>query len=219
MLTADRSRLIGCVLLLGCALPATTRAQARPAADSAAVGAVLAAVRGANPLLCELAVRTVEQQGGWGGPMSFDLRAPADPAVRAALLAIRQEHVVPSAVPALGAALGDEDACVRRVAAPLLGRVAHATALAALRQALRDERPGTREAAAIGLGYTNNPAVIPALLAGLQDSVARVRVACVVALGEIDDHRAVGALTRLLREDRDDAVRAAAAWAIGEIEG
>ena len=57
------------------------------------------------------------------------------------------------------------------------------------------------------------------MLAGLQDPIARVRAACAMALGAIDDHRATGALTRLLREDRDAQVRAAAAWAIGEIEG
>jgi HEAT repeat protein len=38
-------------------------------------------------------------------------------------------------------------------------------------------------------------------------------------LGEIEDPRAVGALVRLLREDRDADVRAAAAWALGSIEG
>ncbi|HEY2806574.1 MAG TPA: HEAT repeat domain-containing protein [Gemmatimonadales bacterium] len=194
-------------------------AQSRPAGDSAAVQAVVESVRGTGPLLCELAARTVEQNGGWGGPLSFDLRAPDDPAVRAALVAIKRDDVPPNAVPILSAALGDEDACVRRVAAPLLGRIENPAALMALRQALRDSRPGTREAAAIGMGYANNHTLIPALLAGIQDSVARVRVACVIALGEIEDKRAMGALVGLLRRDPDGTVRAAAAWAIGAISG
>jgi HEAT repeat protein len=214
-------RLTAATLMLA-VLPGAVAGQARPPADSAALAALLASVRGANPVLCELAARTVDNQSGWGwggGIGATSLRASRDPAVRPVLMAINQERSPVSAVPLLGAALIDEDACVRRIAAPLLGRVDHPSALTALRQALRDDRPATREVAAIGLGFTGNPSVIPALLAGLQDSVARVRVACALALGELDDHRAIGALTRLLREDRDEDVRAAAAWAIGEIEG
>jgi HEAT repeat protein len=199
------------------AAAAPLAAQARAVPDSAAVAAILAAVRGASPLLCELAARPVENNWGWGGPAS-DLRAPEDPVARAAMLAIRKDHVAESATPVLAAGLQDEDGCVRRLA-PLLGRIGSPAALASLRQGLRDDRAGTREAAAVGLGYTGNSAVIPALLAGLQDSVARVRSACAMALGAIGDKRATGALTSLLRRDPDGAVRAAAAWAIGSIEG
>ena len=187
--------------------------------DSAAVSALLAGVRGANPMICELAARTVEGNGGWGGGRTGDLRAPTDPLIRDALVVIRRDHVPPSAVGILSAALTEDDACERRIAAPLLVRIDSPAALQALRQALHDDRPGTREAAAVGLGYTNNATVIPALLAGLQDPVARVRAACAMALGSIEDKRATGALTRLLREDRDADVRAAAAWALGSIEG
>jgi HEAT repeat protein len=200
------------------AAAAPLAAQGRAVPDSAAVAAILTAVRGASPLLCELAARPVENNWGWGGPAS-DLRAPEDPVARAAMVAIRKDHVAESATPILAAGLQDDDGCVRRLAAPLLGRIGSPAALTALRQALRDDRPGTREAAAVGLGYTGNSGVIPALLAGLQDSTARVRSACAMALGSIGDKRATGALTGLLRRDPDGAVRAAAAWAIGSIEG
>ncbi len=203
---------------LALAACASASAQSRPVADSASVATILGSARGANALMCEMAARMVEQNGGWGG-ISFDLRAPADPAERSALEAIRRERMPVNAVPMLSAALGDDDACVRRVAAPLLGRVDDPAAWNALRQALRDPRPATREVAAIAMGYAGKPVLIPALLAGLQDAEARVRTACAIALGEISDKRATGALTRLLREDRDSAVRAAAAWAIGSIEG
>lgn len=204
------------VLVLAAFVPVASPAQSRTTDDPATVTAILTAVRGANPLLCELAVRTVETQWGWSG---FGLRAPRDATTRAAVEVINQRRTGIQSVAALAAALGDDDACVRRIAAPLLGRVDHPSALAALRTALHDQRPETREAAAIGLGYTENTAAIPALLGGLQDAVARVRAASAMSLGEIEDRRAIGALVRLLREDRDDEVRAAAAWALGEIEG
>lgn len=205
--------------LLAAGTPAIALAQheERTLADSAAIIAIVESARGANPLICELAARSIENQWGWGG--GSDVRAPREATVRAALDATRGRRPPPSVVGQLAAALRDDDACVRRLAAPLLGRVHTTAAHGALRSALQDERPATREAAAIGLGFSNDAAVIPALLAGLQDTVARVRLACVWALGEIEDPRANGALIRVLREDRDADVRAAAAWALGSIEG
>jgi len=188
-----------------------------PTSDSAAVIAVIEAARGANALLCELTARSVESQWGWGGGET-DPRAPRDPQLRAALDLARGRRTHPGTVQQLAAALADSDACVRRLAAPLLGR-AGPVAYGPLRSALQSDQPPTREAAALGLGFTNDAAVIPALLACLNDQATRVRVACVWALGEIEDERAIGALVRVLREDREAEVRAAAAWAIGSIEG
>jgi HEAT repeat protein len=185
--------------------------------DAGAVTAVLQAVRGASPLLCDLAARTLEQQWGWRS--SYDPRAPRDAATRDVLRVVTERRAGPLAVAPLAAALADSDACVRRVAAPLLGRIEHASAQAAIRAALRHEAPETREAAAFTAGYAEDSALIPALLAALQDPVAHVRLAAAWALGEIEDERAIGALVRVLREDRDPAVRAAAAAAIGHIEG
>lgn len=181
------------------------------------ISTVIESVRGANPLQCELMARSIENQWGWWG--SQDIRGTRDPQVRASLTLISQRKTDEASVPALRAAVADGDACVRRVAAPLLGRIGHPGALTALRSLLRDENPLTREAAAFGLGYSGDSAVIPALLSGLQDNVPRVRIASAWALGEIEDRRALAALVRVLREDRDAEVRAAAAWAIGEIAG
>jgi HEAT repeat protein len=182
--------------------------------------AIVAAGRGANAVLCELAARSVESEWGWGwGSGAMDVRAPRDGAVRLALEQARGRRTPLSLVPLLAASLRDDDVCVRRLSAPLLARVRTPASNQALRLALQHERATTREAAALGLGFTGDPAVIPALLAGLQDAEARVRVACAWALGEIEDARAIGALVRLLREDRDPDVRRAAAWALGSIEG
>ena len=153
--------------------------------DTTAVRTLLTAMRGSNAVICELASQTIENGGGWG---YSELRTPVDNAVRNALSVVRRGHVPPQAVGMLAAALSDEDGCVRRVAAPLLGRINTPAAVAALREALGSGNAATRAGAAVGLGYTNNHGVVPAL-------------------------------TRLLREDRDPGVRAAAAWAIGSIEG
>jgi len=209
--------LVVAALVLPCGAGAQSPRAGSPTADSAAVVAIIESVRGANPVLCELAARSVENQWGWGG--QYDLRATRDPLARAALEVSRGHRPPPAAVAPLAAALRDGDACVRRVAAPLLGRVRTPAALAALRTALRDEHADAREAAAIGLGYSEDRSTIPALLAGIQDAEPRVRAASAWALGEIEDARAIGALVRLLREDRDATVRAAAAWALGSIEG
>jgi hypothetical protein len=192
-------------------------AQRASHADQAALVALVEAGRGAGPLLCELAARTVETQWGWGG--WWEVRAPRDQALRAAMAAASARGGDPAAVPALARALGDADPCVRRLAAPLLGRLGHPSALMALRAALTEGSAATREAAALGLGFSEDAGVIPALIAGLQDQVAAVRAASAWALGMIEDGRAIGVLVRVLREDPDAEVRAAAAWALGSIEG
>ncbi len=212
-----RSVLAGTLLLLSVALPASLPAQRASRPDSASLVAVVEAARGANAVLCELAARSVEAQWGWGD--AWEVRATRSPAVRAAIVATQRRGADPAAVPALAAALGDADPCVRRLAAPLLGRLDHSSARQALRALLRDTRAATREAAALALGFSEDPAVIPALLAGLQDQVAAVRAASAWSLGMIEDARAIGALVRILREDPDAEVRAAAAWALGSIEG
>ncbi|MGH7718066.1 MAG: HEAT repeat domain-containing protein, partial [Gemmatimonadaceae bacterium] len=93
-------------------------------ADSADVAAFLAAVRGAHPLMCDLAAWVVDGNFGWGhwgggnGPGLI-----GDEQARAlARWALGRKHNE-SDIPVLRAALSDPDACVRRMAAPLLGRI------------------------------------------------------------------------------------------------
>lgn len=45
-----------------------------------------------------------------------------------------------------------------------------------------------------------------------------MRINAAWALGEIEDAAAIPALTAVLRDDRDPAVRGMAAWALGHIE-
>ena len=53
----------------------------------------------------------------------------------------------------------------------------------------------------------------------LEDPEASVRIQAAYALGKIESSEAIPALIKLLSEDRDPAVRRAAASALGQISG
>lgn len=185
--------------------------------DPEKVAALIAAVRNANPVLCELAARGASWDGNWrgGGPgVPFrDRSAAVMDLVRFAASSPKGRDVIAP----LRATLGDPDACVRRFGAPLLGRTQHAEAVEALLTALRDANPVTRESAAVGLRFAEKPSTVEPLTRALGDQEASVRAASAWALGEIEDTRAIPSLERALK-DADALVRINAAWALGEIE-
>ena len=181
------------------------------------VAALIAAVRNANPVLCELAARGAAWDGNWQhvGPAS-PLRARGEETrnlVRFAASSPRSRDVIPP----LRAALGDPDPCVRRFVAPLLGRTQHDAAVETLVAALRDASATTREAAAVGLRFAEKPSTLDPLMRALEDSESSVRAASAWALGELEDSRSIPALERALK-DAEPIVRMNAAWALGEIE-
>jgi HEAT repeat protein len=185
--------------------------------DAANVAALIAAVRDANPVLCELASRGAMWDGNWQyvGPAT-PLRARSGGTtelVRFAASSPKGRDVIAP----LRTALGDPDPCVRRFAAPLLGRTQQDAAVETLVAALRDENPVTREAAAVGLRFAEKSSTIDPLSRALEDREASVRAAAAWALGEIEDSRAIPALERTLK-DPEPVVRMNAAWALGEIE-
>jgi hypothetical protein len=185
--------------------------------DAENVAALIAAVRNANPILCELASRGAMWNGNWQfvGPAT-PLRARNAgnmDLVRFAASSPKSREVIAP----LRAALGDPDPCVRRFVAPLLGRTQQSAAVETLVTALRDENPITREAAAVGLRFAENPSTIDPLTRALEDRESSVRAAAAWALGEIEDSRAIPALERTLK-DAEPVVRINAAWALGEIE-
>jgi hypothetical protein len=197
---------------------APMRAAASTARDDAEnVAALIAAVRNANPILCELASRGAMWNGNWqyvGPATPLRARSSGDmELVRFAASSPKGREVIAP----LRAALGDPDPCVRRFAAPLLGRTQQSAAVETLVTALRDENPITREAAAVGLRFAENPSTIDPLTRALEDRESSVRAAAAWALGEIEDSRAIPALERTLK-DADPLVRINAAWALGEIE-
>lgn len=186
--------------------------------DSAAVVAFLAAVRGVDPVVCDLAVRTVDQGWGWGGPETPASAAARDARVREILRAVTRDLRDASVVAPLRAGLSDSDQCVRRMSGPLLGRSDAPGAYAALLQALRASDIETREMAALGLGVADSASAVPPLVAALGDESPRVRAMAAWSLGRIEDAAAVEPLARALREDADAVVRRTAAWALGRID-
>ena len=193
----------------------TTSAASRDDAEN--VAALIAAVRNANPILCELASRGAMWSGNWqyvGPATPLRARSAGDmELVRFAASSPKGREVIAP----LRAALGDPDPCVRRFVAPLLGRTQQDAAVETLVTALRDENAVTREAAAIGLRFAENPGTIDPLTRALEDRESSVRAAAAWALGEIEDSRAIPALERTLK-DAEPLVRINAAWALGEIE-
>jgi HEAT repeat protein len=197
----------------------TTRVTSRD--DTTAVARLLAAVRGSDPLLCEMAVRNVDMHGWWSNGPSSALEM--DSASTALILWIQRKHDDPAVVPRLRTALRDGDACVRRVAGSVLGRVDHPSALAALMAAIDDPNADTRNVAAIGLGladerFQKDPAVASGLIRKLRDEAATVRRSAAWALGSIEAKEALQPLIDLLGKDADPRVRQVAAWAIGQID-
>jgi HEAT repeat protein len=186
--------------------------------DSTAVVAFLAAVRGVDPVVCDLAVRSVDQGWGWGGSETPASAAARDARVREILLAVTRDLRDASVVQPLRAGLSDSDQCVRRMSGPLLGRSNAPGAYAALLTALRASDIETREMAALGLGVADSASAVPALVAALGDESPRVRAMAAWSLGRIEDAAAVEPLARALRGDADAVVRRTAAWALGRID-
>ena len=158
------------------------QAQAAPAipADSLAV-ALLATVRGSDPIVCELAVRAVDGRHGWsstadelagvGAPLTALQRATIQWAVEGG--DDERAGASATAVAPLATALADPDPCVRRMAALKLGRMRDSRGMDALRGALASADPDERAIGALGLGYSEDPAAIDALGGALVDRVRR----------------------------------------------
>jgi HEAT repeat protein len=187
--------------------------------DTTALNRVLNVVRGVDPLLCELATRSVDMHGSWsnwgslgGNPLETDSAASA------LIKWIQHEHNDPAVVPRLRAAIRDPDACVRRIGASFLGRVDHPNATEALLAALADARAETRSAAALGLGLSEKAVALQPLIRRLTDDSPAVRRAAAWALGEMEDATALEPLMTVLARDPDPRVRQIAAWAIGQVD-
>jgi HEAT repeat protein len=190
----------------------------RDALDPRRVESFLAAVRGTGAVACELAVRSVSGRNwnGRGGDPSIGV----DSAARTLVDDVLTTNADASSVPVLRAALGDADACVRRVAAPLLGRVDDDAATRALLDALRESAAATRAAAATGLAYAGRRRASEArdpLVTALRDADADVRAASAWALGRLEIAGTAASLVPVLR-DRESRVRRAAALALGNLE-
>ena len=200
------------------------RSTASVRSDSAGVAWLLQAVRGADPLLCEMAVRNVDMHGWWsrGGPGSM---LEVDSSAAALIAWIQTTHNDPNVVTRLRAALRDQDKCVRRVAGSFLGRIEHPSAAQTLIAALDDPSAETRQVAALGLGlgdedeYKAPTDAIGPLTRRLRDDSPAVRRSAAWALGALEARSAMLSLIETMQRDQDPRVRQAAAWAIGRVGG
>ncbi len=139
----------------------------------------------------------------------------------------------PQAVKLLLAALDDEHAQVRSVAAAALGVIVsgldeparseiNQEVAAALTRALRDRSIPVRMAAARALGQTGDREALPALIDALKDISPHVRGASAWAIGEVgarhpeEGARALPTVIAMLH-DVDGSVRAQTAEALGRI--
>ncbi len=176
---------------------------------------LLAGARGTSPLICEMALRTMDSRfGSWNG---YNHTSDAGAEQRDIVDWTSNAIASADAVPILSVALSDGDRCVRRFAARLLGRVRHSEALVALLDRLGNGDDRTQEMAAMALGFSENRDAVEGLIRSLTDDAATVRAAAAWALGQIEDERAIDALSLVLKQDPDASVRAQAARALGEI--
>ncbi len=139
----------------------------------------LEALRGANPIQCELALQNLN--GWWGS--DHEPVPDRNPQAWAVVATVTRNRTEPAMIPHLAAALRDEDGCVRRSAARLLGRSRAAAARARLLEALRDPNPAVRQLGAVGLGYGDEPSVESSLVTALRDRDPGVRAAAAWAIG------------------------------------
>lgn len=207
---------MGVALLLGALASAESVAAQAGAPAPEHARAVLSAVRGASPLLCDLAARTVAQRhGGWAP--SYGGRSTRGGAHARAFRWAVTARPTGAEVDALLNGIGSADACERRVAALLLGRSRGDRGVDALVRLLANAAAETRAAAALALGLRASPRTLRPMTRALGDAAAAVRATAAWALGRLEDPRAVDALIQVLERDPSAEVRAAAAEALGRI--
>ncbi|HEU4455006.1 MAG TPA: HEAT repeat domain-containing protein [Longimicrobium sp.] len=179
---------------------------------------LLAAVRGANPVLCELATRSLGNHWGLGSGDAEDVPAGVQASEEARrVLEWVNGKIAPAEVAPLGQALSDPDACVRRTAARLLGRIRTPEAGDVLIAALRDNAPGPREAALLGIAHSEDRRAVGPLVDLLGDGDTEVRSGAAWALGHVGSRDAVQPLLRAIR-DEEPRVRRSVARALGRLE-
>ncbi len=125
---------------------------------------------------------------------------------------------IPTTEEVMGDLSADEDPLVRRRAAWWLGEHEDRMAVIPLIEALRDDDARVRLAAAWALGEIKDRDSIRALVRTLEnDDDQLVREMAALALGEIEDRKAVRPLMDAF--DREETLRTAVIWALGEIRG
>ncbi|HEX8691162.1 MAG TPA: HEAT repeat domain-containing protein [Longimicrobium sp.] len=194
------------------------RATVTRAEQEASVRELLAAVRGANPVLCELATRNFGNQWGFGSGEWEDAPASAQVAEETRrVLAVLDGRMEGVDVAPLREGLADADPCVRRASARLLGRLRIPAATDALLEALRSDDRGRREAAMLGLAHAEDQRSVGPLVDLLDEQDPELRGGAAWTLGHVGSREATRPLLGIL-DDREARVRRSAARALGRLE-
>ena len=194
--------------------PALRAASPAPAAID--VAALLAAARGAPPLICGLAAQSIGN-GNWGW-WSDVPASPLGAAARPLDSDRRGMRDLPDAdVTRLLDALASDDACVREMSVRLVGHQEETRVAAPLISKLSSPDASLRTVAALGLGLVEPQRAVDPLIGTLRDATAEVRANSAWALGRIENGRALAPLTGMFR-DGSPLVREAAVAAVGRFE-
>ncbi|NOT09336.1 MAG: HEAT repeat domain-containing protein, partial [Gemmatimonadales bacterium] len=188
----------------------------RAGPDSARVEAFFRSLHAADPMLCEM---VADQLGNFWSSMGDDMIGSlADGARRWEPVRDSLAGRVTDAAARrrLLTALGDDDVCIRRTAAKMLGHTGE-LAEPALKEALRSSLPRVREAALLALGHAELPGSFDAVMDATRDPSPEVTAMATWALGEYEDARGFGRLNDLTRSGLA-RVRRAAAWGLGQLE-
>ena len=190
----------------------------RPGPDSALVTRVLDALGKTEPLVCEMIADQVgnfwTNEGHTGG--GIGRFADASRTIFGAKDSLSGHSSDAAAIRVMQSQLAAPNACVRRVAAKLLGRSRVPTErIAALMQ---DRSPLVREAAAYaaGGGSGDRKGARGALVRLVESGSVAEAAMATWALGELEDSASIPVLTRAARSS-EVRVRLAAVWALGSI--
>ncbi|MBU6162173.1 MAG: HEAT repeat domain-containing protein, partial [Myxococcales bacterium] len=123
----------------------------------------------------------------------------------------------PGSLDALGRSLADRESDVRVAAATAIARLGLPDGAAVLSEALRDRNAEVAMAAANGLAVLAQPGSVYALIETMSASSENVSIAAIEAVARLRAVEAVPSLANLARGDARPQVRAAAAYALGDI--
>src|SRR4051794_33203598 len=168
------------------------------------VTALLAAARGAPPMICGLASRAVRNYG-WGDRSD----APASPLgsfTTSSGYDFDRGQLPAADVQRLMAGLSSDDACVREMSVRLIGNQKPDAVAGELISRLGSPDVALRTISALGLGLVEAPASVDPLIRALRDAASDVRANSAWALGRIENGRALSPLLGLFG-DNAEAVR------------